>query len=66
MKEIKITPKFSIGEHVYLNIEGGEARLIVDVIFNLSSKLIAYQVMDPQGVMGTYLANELTKERVVI
>ena len=66
MKEIKISPKFSIGDHVYLNVEGGEPRLITDVLFTLSTGQISYQVMGSDGNVWVYSSNELVKDRVVL
>lgn len=64
--EFKFTPKYSIGEKVYMNVVEGEQHIIVDINFNVSSGLITYQIMDADGRSNWYTQVALTKEKIIV
>ena len=59
------TPKYEIGQHIFLNVSDGDEHLITDIVFTVSTKQIGYELMDCNGRKGWYSQLELTADKII-
>lgn len=65
MPAYTFTPEFNIGDTAFLNINNGDEVLITNVMYEVLTNLIKYQIMDENGTKGWYYAFELTDTKIL-
>lgn len=59
------TPKYEIGEHVYLNVNEGEEHLISNIMFNVLDNKTQYQLMDSNGYKALFSELDITDSKII-